>query len=317
MREMPLGYVRSAGDGVTSRRTLQRDVASGRLLDIRPGVVAARLDWLEASDLSRFLTRIAAVVNTRRDRVVLTHEAAAAIWGIPHLGRRPDAVDLADRRGTLPRSRNGVRWRRTPFEPEEVVELGGYLVTGLTQTLVDLACTRNFLGAVTALDAALGGRLDAAGPLDRATLLSALERHRRAGARDARFAIGFADARSESVGESLSRGQMHLLGFPAPVLQAVFPRLDGLSDRTDFDWPEFALFGEFDGDLKYLDPAYRSGRSIERVILDEKKRSDRIRSRYHRSEVRWDWSVARSAPKLRALLLDAGLPVVRAPRGRA
>lgn len=245
---------------------------------------------------------------------MLTHEAAAAIWGIPHLGRRPDSVDLADRRGTFPRSRNGVRWRRTPFDVEEVVELGGYLVTGLAQTLIDLACTRDFLGAVTALDAALGGRLGKASPVDRAVLLQVLGRHRRTGSRDAVSAIEFADARSESVGESLSRGQMHLIGFPAPVLQAEFPRLDGGIDRTDFDWPEFALFGEFDGDLKYLDPDYRSGRTIERVILDEKKRSDRIRSRYRRTEVRWDWSVARSPTRLRALLLDAGLPIVRPRR---
>lgn len=264
--------------------------------------------------MSRFLMRIAAVVNTRRDRVVLTHEAAAAIWEIPHLGRLPDAVDLADSRGTTPRSRNGVHWRRTPFEPSEVVEIGGYLVTGLTQTLIDLACSRDFPGAVAALDAALGGRVRARSPVDRSALVEGLHRHRRVGSTAAADAIAFADGRAESVGESLSRAQMHLLGFPTPVLQAAFPRLDGGIDRTDFDWPEFALFGEFDGDVKYLDPAYRSGRTIERVILDEKKRSDRIRSRYRRSEVRWDWSIARSPARLRALLLDAGLPVLRPPR---
>ena len=60
--------------------------------------------------------------------------------------------------------------------------------------------------------------------------------------------------RAESVGESLSRSQMHLLDFPPPLLQATFDRSDGAIDRVDFDWPEFGLFGEFDGDVKYLDP---------------------------------------------------------------
>ncbi|WP_401000542.1 hypothetical protein [Agromyces sp. GXQ0307] len=311
MSEVPLGYVRTAGRGVTGARTLQRDAVAGRLTSVRPGVVVGTTTWSAASERARFMARIAAVVHTRRDRVVLSHESAAAVWGLPHLGRLPEVVELADHRGNLPRSRNGVAWRRTPFEPDEVEEVDGYLVTGLAQTLVDVACRRGFLAAVVALDAALAGRIDRPRRIDATVLTQLLEREPRRGARRASAAIAFADARAESVGESLSRAQMHLMGFPPPVLQAAFPRLGGGVDRTDFDWPEYGCFGEFDGDVKYLDPAYRSGRTIEQVILDEKKRADRIRRRYGRTEIRWDWSTARSAPRFRALLLDAGLPVVR------
>ncbi|GAA1794038.1 hypothetical protein [Agromyces lapidis] len=247
---------------------------------------------------------------------MLSHESAALLWGLPRLGRWPEPVEVADARGTRPRSRNGVVWRRTPFDPAEVVELDGYLVTGLAQTLVDIACTRSFLNAVVALDAAVAPVLRADGDrrmpgVDPMALAARVrDSGRRSGARSADRAIAFADARSESVGESLSRGQMHLLGFPSPLLQVEFGRSDGRIDRVDFDWPEYGIFGEFDGDLKYLDPAFRGRRTIEEVILDEKKRADAICRRHRRRSIRWDWPIARSRALLRSTLLESGLPQV-------
>ena len=55
---------------------------------------------------------------------------------------------------------------------------------------------------------------------------------RRRGVRGAIRALEFADPRSESVGESLSRAQMRLLGFPEPELQVRFDRADGGFDRV-------------------------------------------------------------------------------------
>jgi len=132
------------------------------------------------------------------------------------------------------------------------------------------------------------------------------------GVRGAREAVAFADGRAESPGESLSRARMHELGFPPPRLQVEFARGSEGSDRVDFDWPEFGLFGEFDGDAKYLDARMRAGRPIEQIILAEKKRTERITRRWRRREVRWDWRTAWSPDRLRRCLLEAGLPVVRA-----
>jgi hypothetical protein len=244
---------------------------------------------------------------------VLSHESAALLWGLPRLGRWPETCHLVDTRGTAPRSRNGVIWHRTPFDPDEIAEIDGCLVTGLEQTLIDIACTRSFLNAVVALDAALGDELrhdgaDRIRGVDRDLVLTRLRAgERRRGSRSAERALLFADERSESVGESLSRGQIHLLGFPPPLLQVSFDRSDGGVDRVDFDWPEFGVFGEFDGDLKYLDPKYRRGRTIEQVILAEKKRADAICRRHRRRAARWDWAEARAPLRLRQTLLEAGL----------
>ena len=49
-----------------------------------------------------------------------------------------------------------------------------------------------------------------------------------------------------------------------------------LVGRTDFAWPAYGLFGEFDGRGKYL-RSFKPGQSVTDVVLAEKAREDRIR----------------------------------------
>ena len=46
--------------------------------------------------------------------------------------------------------------------------------------------------------------------------------------------LALADGKSESVGESMSRALIHVLGLPAPVLQHTFYDNEGFIARTDF-----------------------------------------------------------------------------------
>lgn len=297
-----------------SERTLQRRARAGEVVRLRAGVFAEPTEFRAATRRRLELARIAAVVGTRRGRVVLSHESAASIWGLPRIGPPPAVVELVDARGTRPRSMNGVVWRRTPFDCTEVVERNGFLVTGLLQTVTDLACDRGFVSSVAALDAATGASLRSDALIVEpgipvaavAARLREFGRRRGVGAADR--ALAFADARAESAGESLSRAQMHLLGFPAPQLQVCFDRADGGVDRVDFDWPEFGAYGEFDGDLKYLDPRYRGGRTIEEVVLAEKKRDQRISLRHRRRVAHWYWAIALRPHMLATVLADLGLP---------
>jgi hypothetical protein len=317
---VPLRYRSALEPTDLSERTLQRRVKTELVSRVRAGVYVDPIELEMADQRRREFTRIAAVVGTRRDRVVLSHESAAAVWGLPRIGRVAESVDLIDAKLTRPRSLNGVRWRRTPFDPAEIVEHNGYLVTGLLQTVADLACERGFISAVAALDAATGPFVRAAGlvairGVERTAVSERLrEFGRRRGVRDADRAIEFADPRAESPGESLSRAQMHLLGFPSPHLQVEFDRADGRVDRVDFDWPEFAVFGEFHGDLKYLDPRYRGGRTAEQVLLDERKRDRLIGGRHQRHGAHWDWSIAIRPRQLMRVLEDAGLTRTAPPR---
>jgi hypothetical protein len=281
---------------------------------VRAGAFVDPVAWLGGSSLEQHRARIRAVVATRAGRAVLTHESAAAVWGIPKLGRWPEHVHLADVAGTRPRSRNGIVWHQSRIAESEIVELDGCLVTDLTRTLVDLARTAEFLSAVVSLDHGVHPRvvLPSGGyrpGTDHAALLHRLdEMPSNRGASRARRAITFADPGGDSPGESLSRGQMHLLGFPPPRLQVRLGRPDGGADIVDFDWPEFGLFGEFDGHGKYVRERYTRGRSIADIVIAEKEREDRIRLRHRPRGVRWDWKVALDAGRLAARLTDAGLP---------
>ena len=207
---------------------------------VRAGAFVDPAAWQAGSSLEQHRARIRAVVATRAGRAVLTHESAAAVWGIPKLGRWPEQVHLADIAGTRPRSRNGIVWQQSCIDESEIVELDGYLTTDLTRTLSDLARTAGFLSAVVSLDHGLHPRLalpsggSRPGTEHTALLQRLDELPSNRGAAKARRAITFADPGGDSPGESLSRGQMHLLGFPPPRLQVRLGRQDGGADIVDF-----------------------------------------------------------------------------------
>lgn len=300
--------------GERSARTLQRHAASGALMRVRAGAFVDPAAWESGSSLEQHRARIRAVLATRAGRTVLTHESAAAVWGIPRLGRWSEEVHLADVAGTRPRSRNGIVWHQARIAESEIVDLDGCLSTDLTRTLVDLARTTGFLSAVVSLDHGLHPRVALPGGgyrpgTDRPALLRRLDDLPSSrGAAKARRAITFADPGGDSPGESLSRGQMHLLGFPPPRLQVRLARPDGGADIVDFDWPEYGLFGEFDGYGKYVRAQYTRGRTTADIVIAEKEREDRIRLRHRPRGVRWDWEVALDGRRLATRLTDAGLP---------
>jgi hypothetical protein len=186
------------------------------------------------------------------------------------------------------------------------------------RTMVDLARSIRFLDAVVTLDAGLrvpfllpSGAVTP--PLTKDELLAAVDRIGAArGCRGARRAAQFADGRSGSAGETVSRVNIFVCGFPAPDLQVVYLRPDGGEDIVDFAWEakhtvqRQPLLGEFDGKMKYTRAQYMHGRAAEEVVWDEKVREDRLR-RPGRGVVRWLWADALSPQRLRAVLLEAGL----------
>jgi len=103
----------------------------------------------------------------------------------------------------------------SPLRPDEIVSVGDLPVTSVARTVVDLARTVPFEAAVVAADAALARRLVSSADL--ALMLVRCIGWR--GSPAARRAIGFADDRAESVGETRSRVAIARAGLPAPVPQ--------------------------------------------------------------------------------------------------
>lgn len=271
---------------------------------LRRGYYRLRAETLNSTQ--NYVLRIAATASARCDDIVFSHASAAALWGAPLMNADMEWVHVT-RPGKAQRTAAGVKVHRHPLSASEIVEIHGFRVTSPGRTALDLAATLGLPNGLVPLDRLLGlanpdPDADPAGACLRATLLEGLG----TGSHAARI-LGCADARSGSAGESLSRGQMHLIGVPMPDLQRSFPRIDlpGV-DVVDFDWPQLETFGEFDGEGKYFDADMIGDRDPREVLWEEKQREDRIR-RHRPRGVRWDWNTALSRDKLAARLASAGI----------
>ena len=311
-------------------RELQRRAAAGELERIRSGAYVEAEAWARLPYEARELLRIAAVVGSRRSGGILFGESAALVLGLPLVGRPGGRVHLLSGSGSAPPNSRDVVWHRDAVEPESIIEVGGFMVTDVERTLLDLARSVPFLDVISALDHGMRQTVSTSGMefwdgslrattgcvlagASRERLLEGVNRMPGArGVAMARRSIEFADPRAASPGESLSRGQIHLHGFPPPLLQAEFVQEEGGLDITDFDWPEFGICGEFDGKIKYFRQKYLGDLSPSEVVWNERQRERRIKRRHSRDMARWIWSDSTGdGVGLRDELLAAGLPRVR------
>lgn len=294
-------------------REFHRAARAGRFVRLAEGVYLPSPVWELLTEDDRHRARIHAVARSFRPGLVFSHFSAASLWGLPVIGERPPKVEVVVGAGVTGATRRGYAARKYPV-PEAPDAVDGVLVTPLARTLVDVGRSATLVTSVAMMDHALAAepRSRALLPGARTTIDALLVEHATISSSRGRSrcatAIGLADGRSGSAGESLSRVSMHILGAPAPILQQPFSDRHGFIGSVDFWWPEFDLIGEFDGLGKYVREELLAGQTTAEAVIAEKKREDRLRGCGPRV-VRWDWSVARSLPRLERHLLEAGLPV--------
>lgn len=293
-------------------RSLRPDRSKGRHLRVKRGVFVEGASFAALAEREQHLVRARAVRVTRGERNVLALYSAAALHGLPLLSRLPAAVHLLGHPGEGDGA--DIVRHRDRIDPGDVLEMDGFFVTSLRRTLVDLARLASREDAVSAADFALARQLhDPGSGIDRGDLIELLASFRGArGVKQARFVVAFADGGSGSPGESLSRLRMHECGIPAPRLQVEQRDRRGLAGITDFAWPDYGIVGEFDGAIKYTRAQYLKGRTVEQVVLEEKRREDRIRA-IGRRMARWGMQELGKKHALCALLAEAGLPVSHRP----
>ncbi|GAB3712970.1 hypothetical protein [Mariniluteicoccus flavus] len=279
--------------GLTRSEVLAR-VRRGEARQVRPGV------WsLDDPDTPEGLHRelLAATAPGLRDGAVLSHVSAAVLHGLPVPKAALDRVHLT-RAGEGGKRSRFLHLHRGKVPDADLVELDGFVVTGLERTAVDLARTLSPMDALAAADVAVGLGVERDAALAR---IAAMPRW--PGNPRARNAFVHADARAESPGESWSRWRMIELGVPLPDLQVTLFDADGFEvARPDFLWKEAGLVGEFDGAIKY-GRCLKPGQSIADVIMAEKEREERIR-RLGYWIVRWTAAELFPPSRFRRLLLS-------------
>ncbi|PNW10419.1 hypothetical protein C1632_01120 [Microbacterium testaceum] len=253
---------------------------------LQPGVYVDREAYDDRFPVERHRIAVAAVMrSTRGGPAVVSHASASVLHRLPQYRFADRAVEVTLRGPAGGTSRAGLRRHLDTLSDEDVVSVGGLPCTSLDRTVFDLARTAPLEMALTCADAALRREAVSSRRFDAAAQERWRERMReradrargRRGIRRARQVIEFADARAELPGESVSRLQLHRIGFREIDLQVAVAGPRGTAYYVDIALGDVRTFWEFDGEVKYRDAKMRGGRSVEAVVLDEKRREDWIR----------------------------------------
>jgi very-short-patch-repair endonuclease len=261
-----------------SRRAIEHRLSRGRLHLVSQGVYV-----VGRSELTQHGRWMAAVLSCGPGSL-LSHGSAAALWGV---GREHRGIEITARTAS-PRRRPGLRvYRRPTLAACNVTSRDEIPVTGIVQTLVDLAASlhpRRVERAVNEAD-----RLDL---IDPPALRVALEVHRcEPGVKPLRALLErrtFRLTRSEL--ERLFLPMTAQVGLPLPLTKQW---VNGF--EVDFHWPDLGLVVETDGLRYHRTPAEQA--------------SDRRRDQAHTAagliQLRFTHEQVRYEPgRVRAVLSD-------------
>lgn len=214
----PITVIRAADlDRLTAAAPyLRSGIRSGQLVRVRRGAYVAADEWSRLDRDARYFALVQAGALALGGDAVLSHESAAAVWGLPIIGSWPSDIHLLVERANGGRSYPGVRRHAVGIDTDHVTVHEGFTVTTLERTVVDLAATSSLYSAVATVDAAIHvPRFASTGRVTKGDLLAVWERMLpfRGFAR-ARRVIDFADERSGSTSESASRVSIACSDFP-------------------------------------------------------------------------------------------------------
>ncbi len=256
-------------------RHIRLAMRTGLLVRLRHGTYAPKVlhDALSPEQQHVLLAR--AVVDRLGDGVVLSHQTAAILHTGVSYGVDLSVVHVTRLDGRGGRIESGVDHHVGQVLPDDDVCLvDGLPVVVASRAVVESSSLAGVESGMVTASFAIRNRC-----VEVAELEDRLGRHARwPGMLQVRLALRRAEPRCESVGEVRSLYFFVTHGLPIPTPQVEFRDADGLFARADFTWLEHHHVGEFDGLVKYgrLNP--HRGDAAGQVLVDEKRREDRIRA---------------------------------------
>ncbi len=251
-------------------------IAASIWVRLRRGVYGDRA-FVGTSADRRHRELAAALLAACGGDTVVSHVSGVRLVGLPTpYGELPDAVELTRR---PPRHGNppaGSRIHVADFDDADIVLVDGVPMLGGPRLALDCATTMAPPDALAVVDAMLRRGMVTRDQLDAARL----GEHGRCGSARARRVLELADSGSESWFESASRWWLLDAGIPLPELQHEFSGPGWLA-FVDMWFEEHRVVGEADGAGKY------AGEDGQRVLIEEKRREDRIREEHDARFVRW------------------------------
>lgn len=271
-------------------RALAALVKGGVLAKPRRGAYADGPTYRALDEPGRHVVRTRAVMRQANTEVVASHVSAAVIHGAPTWNMDLSRIHLTRDDAQAGRAEAGVHQHRGRLLPGDVVARNGIRLTSATRTVLDLTTVTNvetgLVFANYALNegittlAELRARYDAAdGPMQHWP-----------GSLTTGLVLRLARAEIESVGESRTWHLLYRGSVPMPVPQYVVRGADGeVAARLDFAWPEYGVWLEFDGRMKYQ-ALLRPGENVTDVVLREKARESLVQRLTGWRCIRITWS---------------------------
>jgi hypothetical protein len=284
---------------------IRRALKVGLWTRVRWGVYTFTDLWADQGATERHLAAARSVARKLGPAVALSHVSAALDHGLTVWDADLSLVHVTRLDGGAGRTEAGVQHHEGFCAGAEVAEKDGYLIVTPARAALESAAILSTEAAVAALDSGLHLQRFSTEELDETF---GLMQHW-PDTLHLQFAVRFADARAESVGESRARYLCYRHGLPAPELQFhVYDERGGLAGITDMVWEEHRLLGEFDGKVKY-GRLLRPGEQPGDAVFREKRREDELRRLTGFSMVRLAWAdlynSAETAGRIRALMRRA------------
>ena len=255
-------------------------------LRIRRGIYVFTDEWKALDAVGRHRVRARAVQRALGSKVVMSHATGMVAHGIDLWGVDLDKVHVTrlDRAG---RPLEGdVVHHLGAVGDDEVESRDGLRTLPAVRCALETSLQANDEVAQCLLDAGLRAKA-----FTKEELVAAYQRMNQwPFSHPLGSAVAHADGLSGSIAESRCLWLFRIGGLPRPELQVPVYRADGsLVGIVDWAWPQFQLFGEFDGRVKY-GKMLKPGQSPGDVVFEEKRREDEIRelTSYGFVRVVWD-----------------------------
>lgn len=277
---------REAREAGYDDRAVARMVRQRLWTRFRRGAYAFSDEWSQLSDVGRHRVRSSAVMRSLGDVVALSHVSGMVrhdidIWGVP-LNR----VHVTRLDGGAGRVERDVVHHEGFALDDDVVRICGEQVLRPERCTLEASSRANNEVGLCLIEAGLRR-----GAFDRTQLETAFRmlqfwpfmRH-------LHIPVRLADGRSGSIGESRGIWTFHSLRIPLPERQVEVLDESGRTIAvTDWRWPAYHLYGEFDGKIKY-GRLLKPGQAAGDAVFEEKKREDLIREVTSAKMFRLTWS---------------------------
>lgn len=295
-----------------SDREIKAAIHQKLLVRLRVGTYAPRgHEDLSPEERHRLLAF--AVQDKLPSGVILSHQSAAVIHTGASFGVDLNVVHVTRLGRTTARTEANVVHHGGRLPEDDIVEVNGHLVVVPARAALETAATAGTEAGLIQTSLILRSGVD---PRELDERLGQMARW--PGIAKVRLSVVWAAAECESVGEIRSVYMFRMGSLPVPRMQVEYFDAQGVSlGRVDFEWPDYWHCGEFDGLVKYSRLNAYTGSNLGQVIVDEKRREDRIRET-SRGMSRWIYSdlnsPATTCRRIRAAMEQSQRLYGRVPR---